>query len=383
MRVQRYLLSELLTAFVLVALIVTGVLFAGFLLQYLHKYSDQLDLFSVLRAAPYFVPLAFPVALPLSFLIACLLTYGRFSDDNEFLATQMGGIHPWHAAAPAVATAAVLAVGIVLLNLDVIPFATLMKKEIARGGFQQLVAAIDDPARKSVTIGGFQMSWEGRDARGLKDVLLTFTAPRDPDEPREERGERQRQVIQATRARVDSSRLAEGQLVLDLDDFQTEVPSEGGTTRVREANRKIALDVETLVGAPPSQSSKGKDEMNASQLYYKARRFRQLAGDDPAARNELKEMRIFETEYWRRVAMGLSPLAFAFVGVGLGLAGGRSSRMAAFLTAILVALPVYYPLVLGGANLARTGVLPAGLALNLGNVVLCAFGLWRFGRVVG
>ena len=106
MRLQRYILAELLAAFALIALIITGVLFAAMMLRFLHQLPD-LGLLSVLQAAPYIAPAAFPITLPLSFLVACLLTYGRFSDDNEFLALQMGGIHPWHAAAPAMASATV------------------------------------------------------------------------------------------------------------------------------------------------------------------------------------------------------------------------------------------------------------------------------------
>ena len=53
---------------------------------------------------------------------------------------------------------------------------------------------------------------------------------------------------------------------------------------------------------------------------------------------------------------------------------GRGSRAAALVTALVVALPVYYPLLELGTVLAREGSLPAGLAMNLGNLVLLLAG---------
>ena len=63
--------------------------------------------------------------------------------------------------------------------------------------------------------------------------------------------------------------------------------------------------------------------------------------------------------------------------------GGRGSRMSALLWAIVIALPVYYPLLLWGESLARSGALPPPLAVNLSNLLLGAAGLWRLGRTVG
>jgi lipopolysaccharide export LptBFGC system permease protein LptF len=380
MRIQRHILAELLAAFALIALIVTGVLFAALLLQFLHRYPE-LNLLTVMRAAPYIIPTAFPITLPLSFLVACLLTYGRFTDDNEFLALQMGGIHPWHAASPAIAVAGVLAAFTVLLNTDVIPLATLAKKEIARGEVRQLLKAVEDPGRESLSLGGFQMSWHGRDRDGLRDVLITWTAERIDDQ-----GEVVRTVqnVQAGHGRVDVSKLDRDQLFLDLDDVEMQSRQGERVTRVVEANRVVAISIDELAGVPPALKSKGSDEMSGAQLWYRARRLREIAGGGGATPvGDLKLMRNYETEYWKRIALGIAPLAFAFVGVALGLAGGKGSRMAAFLTAMLVALPVYYPLLLLGANLSRDGRVPAGIALNLGNLGLAAGGLWKFRKVVG
>lgn len=381
MRLQRYLLAELLSSFLLIALIVTAIFFAAMMLQFLHNYS-QLSLLSVLKATPYIIPLAFPITLPVSFLIACLLTFGRFTDENEFLAMQMGGIHPWHAAAPAFVVGAVLTVATVKLNTDVIPFATLAKKAVARGEIRELLRAVDDPNVFELEgLGDLRMSWRGRDERGLKDVLLSWTIERDGpggtkiEEPHDAR---------AGHCRIDVAKLDEDLLVLDMDDFETQVKDGASTTFLREDRRQIALSLLELSGVPPELKDKGIDEMSGAQIWYRVRRLREtLSPTTPqsTSASNLDYLRRLEASYWKRIALGLAPLAFAFVGAALGLAGGRGNRMTAFLTAIVVALPIYYPLLLWGETLARSAALPAALATNLGNIVLAAGGLIKLGRV--
>ena len=65
-----------------------------------------------------------------------------------------------------------------------------------------------------------------------------------------------------------------------------------------------------------------------------------------------------------------------------GLWSAKGSRASAFLLALVVALPVFYPLLRLGQNLAEEGKLPAPIALMVGNVVLAIAGLVFLARVV-
>ncbi|MCG3135246.1 MAG: hypothetical protein HMLKMBBP_02770 [Planctomycetes bacterium] len=374
MRLQRYLLRELLLSFLLIALIVTALFFAAAMLSFLRQYSE-LSLGSVLRAAPYILPLSFPVTLPLSFLVACLLTFGRYADDNEFLAHQMAGIHPWHAAAPALMVAVLIAAGTMKLNTDVIPFATLAKKEVARSEVREVLRKIDDPSRTAIRCEEFEMSWTGRGPQGLRDVVISWEqAPEDGEKD----AKPVRRTARAAHARVDVARIDDGLFVLDLDDFEMQVPDDGGGPgrRLVEARRQLALSVDQLTGEPESMKLKGVDELSSAQILYQVRR-----GVDRQGADVVDYRRRLLTDFWKRIAVALSPIAFAVVGAGLGLAGGRGSRMAALLTAIVVALVLYYPILLGGAALSKKGTLPPPLAMNLANLFVLSFGTWRLGKV--
>lgn len=368
LRLQAYLTKELLTQFVLVLLLVTGVFFAGMVLQFLHRFPE-VGVVGVFKAAPAIVPLALVITLPLAFLVACLLTYGRFSDDNEFLALRMGGIHPWNAVAPALVVGVLLSLASLWLNTTQIPLANMAAKEIGKDQLVQLQRFLENPARNELELGKvLHLSWDGRDGVWLRDVLITY----EDRNGAEDGGTEVKRVREITarrgHLRVDEEREV---IVLDLRDVDLPLDrSDGRPGRMTAAEHQVTVPFAKFLERSPFEKLKDSSEMRASELLYRIRH----GVDSPPVRRE------FEAEYWRRIALGLVPLVFALLGAPLGLVAARGSRMAALVTALVVALPVYYPLLLWGENLARDGTLPAPLALGLADVVMAATGIHLLGR---
>jgi lipopolysaccharide export system permease protein len=371
-RLQRYILRELLAAFALILAIVTAIVGAGLLLQFLHK-APQLGLMALVKGLPYVLPEAFPITLPLSFLVACLLTYGRFADDNEFTAFRMGGLHPWRAIAPAVALGAVLSIFTVWLNTDALPWAVLGKREILRDQLAQLIRAIEEGNTTTVNPSkGFHLSSASRASDGaFVDAHISIA-------PRRKKGG----TPQPTTAGADLSKGGEiraerawlfydeagDALVLRLQDalwVQDDV-----TIEVAENTIAVALD--SLLDASPREEAKKTAHMSASELSYR------IARGSP----DEERLRGWQAELWNRIGMGLAPLVFGLLGAPLGLWSAKGSRATAFLLSLLIAMPVYYPLMRVGENLAVEGTLPAPVALLGADIVLAATGLWFLGKVV-
>jgi lipopolysaccharide export LptBFGC system permease protein LptF len=386
LRLQRYLLGDLLGAFALVLLLLTGIVLAGSMLQLLQRYPE-LSISALVRATPFLVPLALPVTVPFSYLMACLLCYGRFSDDNEFLAFQMGGLSPWHALSPAVLAAVAISFCTIVINADVGPVMTMAKKELARGEIRQILEHMRRPGVSNVRMRDFEMSWDGRDGGWYLRTYLTTVIDR-PGGDGEERVER---PFRATADRSYLQLSPDGRrLGITLENAR--LVSEGGRGEqpVTAGRMGIAIDVDRLLGEPVEYASKGADSMRSDQVYYRMLRLepqvehrRRTQGARRADFEELRLYRRYSGEFWRRVALGLSPLAFGLLGAPLGLVVRRGSRAQALVMALLISLPVYYPLLLLGEDLNRQGTLPAAIVLNAGNVVLGAIGLamtWRLVR---
>jgi lipopolysaccharide export system permease protein len=376
LRLQRYLLGELLASFVLLALIITSVFVVGAILQLLQKFPEASPA-ALFEASPFFVAIALPVTLPLAFLTACLLGYGRFADDNEFLAFQMGGLNPWHAVAPAVCMAAVLSAGMMELGSEVTPSLKTTTKAIARGEIRQQIARMRTSPTTSVKFESLEMSWQSRDGDIYRDVFLSWSSWDSQHKTRTTRR------AHAERATV---RLTEGsplQVVVTLGDLTMDVESDSAqATSTQARSMEVIVDVEQ----DARDDTRSKDEMRSSELYYRIARLEPTLGRGlPSDLEDLRrweQYRKFQVEYWRRIAFALSPLVFALLGVPLGLLVRRGSRALAIALALFIALPVYYPLLLWGDNLASLGKLPSALALNLANLLLGAIGLCLVGRLV-
>lgn len=373
LRLQRYLLSELLATFTLIALIATAVFLSGTLLQTIQRFP-QSSVLALLEAAPLFVGLALPVTLPLSFLMACLLSYGRFADDNEYVAFQMGGLSPRHAVAPALFSATLVSVFTVALCCDVNPSLTSAKKAVLRVQVgEQLERMRTSAGSGDVRIGDLEMSWSGRRGDWYLGVALTWTTEKVSDN-----GQDRTKVSNNAQAREATLRLTDetpARLLVKLVDGRLPVGAGDGMTVYAAKTSDIVIDIEDY-----NASGRGKDEMRSADLYYRMLRLEPILGQHRQS-NEWRAYRLLAGEYWRRIALGLSPLAFALLGVPLGLLTRRGSRAQALVVAIVVALPVYYPLLLFGDSLSRRDVLPPGIALNLANVVLGAIGVGLLARL--
>jgi lipopolysaccharide export system permease protein len=375
LRLQRYLLGELLASFALLAMIITGIFVVGVMLQFLERFPHA-SLSALAIATPSLVAVALPITLPMSFLTACLLSYGRFADDNEFLALQMGGINPWHAAAPAVCAGALLSVGMVELGGEVTPRLRAAPRAIARGEIRQQVARMRSSPATSIKFGDMEMSWKSRDDDIFRDVFLTWTtwdAERRADTTKRAHADRARVRL------TDSSPLS---LVVTLGDVSMEDDADPAqTTATQAGSLEVVIDVEE----DGRTATRSKDAMRSSELWYRVARLEPTllpAGTSVSDDKRLEQHRKYLGEYWRRIAFGLSPLVFALLGVPLGLLVRRGSRAQALVLALFVALPVYYPLLLWGENLAALGRLPPALGLNLANLLLGAVGLCLCGRLI-
>jgi hypothetical protein len=87
---QKYITRELLRGFLISFLVLMLIIFVGFALQYIHQ---GLDIIQVRFIFPHLAMQSFPYSIPLSLLIAVIMTFGRLSGDNEITAMRSSGIH--------------------------------------------------------------------------------------------------------------------------------------------------------------------------------------------------------------------------------------------------------------------------------------------------
>ena len=117
-KLPRYVLVELLSAFVLALVLMLLLVVAGLSVQLVYKGLAVTQLMSLI---PYLAVFALPHALPAALLTSAVMSYGRLSADNEITAVRSSGIHLHVVVTPAVFFALVVTVLALHLNCNVLP----------------------------------------------------------------------------------------------------------------------------------------------------------------------------------------------------------------------------------------------------------------------
>ena len=83
-----------------------------------------------------------------------------------------------------------------------------------------------------------------------------------------------------------------------------------------------------------------------------------------------------------RPALALGCLCFVLVGCPVGIWFSRSDYLSTFITCFLPIVVIYYPLLLCGINLGKTGKFDPIVAIWSANAVMAIIALWLFRRLL-
>ena len=91
--IDRYLLRELIPPFFLGILIFTFVLLMSQILRLMELIVNKgVSLTTVLKMIAFLLPSILVLTVPMSVFLTCIVTFGRWSSDNELTAAKSGGI---------------------------------------------------------------------------------------------------------------------------------------------------------------------------------------------------------------------------------------------------------------------------------------------------
>jgi lipopolysaccharide export system permease protein len=339
----------------------TGVAFFMLSITFL-KRTPGVGLGFLVEVFPLFFPLALQFTVPLACLSSVTLTFGRMQGDGELTALAAAGISPATMVRPVLAAAATLALCAVLATDQMAPIAAARLRDAKRNIVHQLQTSFRS-GLSDLDLGGHgRISFESfRDGEFL-DVCLEWTH------------EDQKHFIRARRGLI--SVTEDGIVNLTLKDGRDSMPiSTGeGEAHLRFAGVTVSVSLDDLTGL--AGRARRRNDMQAWELAYVGRR-----GVERGSSARVTSASAME-ELARRTALAGSAFFFAFVGIPLGVLSAKGGRVGAFLGALAPVLLVYFPLVIGGSNMARAGRLPAYPALWAGNVVLLVTGLVLLRRVV-
>lgn len=119
---SRYILRQHIGPFLFGLSVIIFIFLTNFILQNLYRFVGKgLNLSTILEVIVLNMAWIVALAVPMSVLMAAVMTFGRFSEDNEITAIQSGGISPFRIIRPVLIAAIVMSLCLIWFNNNVLP----------------------------------------------------------------------------------------------------------------------------------------------------------------------------------------------------------------------------------------------------------------------
>ncbi|NDF14096.1 LPS export ABC transporter permease LptF [bacterium] len=302
-----------------------------------------------------------PLGLPVAFLVGVLIAFSRMSGDSEIVAMKAGGIGLPRLSVPVFVIAAGVAAFSLLLNLSWAPWAEVaMRNTMIKIGNRKFASSINEGTFSSGFFNLLLYTEKANNRAGKMEKVFIYDE-RDPANPMT--------VISKTGEliRVQSSEEDLGGLVLQLQDgsiHQSE-PKASDYNKVDFGTYQIFFDIPDKTG----QFAHRPRMYEMRELIEKIR--------DP--KNTPARDRELRTDFWRRLAVAMTPLLFVIFGMGFGTVRTRGARAGVILIAF-VTMALYWQVQVTSLWIGEEGHLPPWLAVQIPNFLVGGVGLFMFRR---
>jgi LPS export ABC transporter permease LptF/LPS export ABC transporter permease LptG len=356
--VDRYICKELAAPFAIGLSIFTFLLLVD-------KIFDLTDLIInkgvpvhlVLLLLTYIMPAFLVLTIPMGFLLAILIAFGRLSADMEIVALKACGVSPLRLLQPVLAFGLLTTAVTAYLMIDAVPRANYAFKALL---FQILQSQASVGIKERVfndTFGNFVIYVDeiAPDQVALRHVFVADE--RKPDEQR---------MITAQQGRLLSDEVNR-RVTLRLLDGAIHESSPQDLRKYRQVSFRL-YDITLVLSNPLAEQAnapKGDREMTMTELRQNVATALKTGGNANP----------YLVELHKKYAIPAACLVFALLGVPLGIRAHRGGRWAAFVVVLPIFLFYFIALSIG-ETLGDAGRLPPWLAMWGANIVVTALAMY-------
>ena len=359
---DRYLLREVVTPFLLALLMLTFALEIPPIIRQGEKLIAKGAAWgTITKVLLTLLPQALAITIPMALLIGMLIALGRLSGDREMVALQACGVSLARLLRP-LALFALLAMAVTgFVIIVALPAANQAFREIT---FRVVQTMAESEVKPRIFFQDFPnvviYAREVTPGVGWTNVVVGDNSA--ADEPKLYLAERGRILIDSSRKTV--------QMVLEDGTSHSVKPSEPDRYQLLQFRQTvISLDPHSVF--PREGPTKGDPEMTIAEL--KAR-MAELQANGKFPHNQIM--------YWQqKFSIPVACLVFSLVALGLGVSNRRDGKLASLVLGVGVVF-IYYLLMYGAKGVAKAEVLPgwfAWLAMWIPNIVI---GIWGAALIV-
>lgn len=366
---QRYVSKSYLSSWLLAMLVLTFVLSIGLLVKATQLVVDGLPAERVLNFLAVSIPESLSFTIPLASLVSALLLFGRLSADGEISAMRSCGVNLWSVMFPLILFGVALTALSIYVNAEVAPKGTAKRHDLIHSSTKTKdLVKILEPGRFIRDFNGVALCFESREGDILKNLLIFEKMPSGS--------------TRDTRCEEASLHIGDGDMVFDMRNVRISPISENqpgtmtarqlrypiknvvkkrrrkvgdlGNTEIRERLQVLATSDE--VASPLDVLT---DDEKRSAVYNAARVNGKEESDVTKEESEAAAKLLIpqitatlKTEYNRRLALGLAPLAFILLGMPLGIRTSRRESNLGIAISLGVML-LYYAFMIAAKSLAK------------------------------
>ncbi len=344
--IRSYVLKELFVPFLLSLLVLTCVFLLGNLIQLTNLVVNKGIKLSVIgQIFLLYIPVLIGYTLPLACLVSVILTFSRFSADNEILAIRANGIHLLKLLSPLVIVSFIICLFSFLLNDRIIPYAHYEQRKLLKN------MGINNPAAL-LDAGIFIKSFDNRilfihKIDGNKLYNITIYEPQEKGPTR---------TIIAKRGEF-TPVPGESQIKLKLMDGTSDEPDleKGG------AFYKLNFDQFFLTLDFSKKAEKVEKKPKSMTL-------KELTSEIGKMEVLFIDTARLKSEYHRKISWSFAPFFFVILGFPLAVITHRREKSANVVLAMICAA-TYYIVSIGCEALSIQNVVPAAFAMWFPNIL--------------
>jgi lipopolysaccharide export system permease protein len=316
--------------------------------------NKGVDIFSVFKLFLFMVPYIVTYALPISVLIAVLISLGRLSSDNEIVAIRASGINLLRLINPLLVTGIILSLALVIFNDRAASYSHFAyRKILLEIGIKRPAAAFEE----GVFINSFQnyilfIYHVDQKKNRLSNIRIY--------EPRED-GPTRTIIAKAGEFITDPDK---GTVKLKLIDGSSDEPDPNNPTNFYKLNFKTYFMNLNLAQAQDKDKLRKKPkDMTTQELVHEISKLKSSGIEATPLMTEINE----------KISLAFSCLVFILLGSSLAIITRRREKSINIGLAVLV-ITVYYPLFIGCEALAIQGYLNPTVAMWIPNMLFAIIG---------
>ncbi|PLX96864.1 MAG: LPS export ABC transporter permease LptF [Desulfuromonas sp.] len=323
LRLQTYISREIVAPFFLSVVLFTFVLLLSRLLKLIEMVVDKgVAITEIINLFACLLPSFFVITVPLSFLLAVMLAFGRLSSDSEIVAMKAAGFSLYRLALPVVIISLAVCLFTAYLTLFAEPSGRVkLKQRLIDIAYSKAAVALQ-PQIFNEEFDGLIMYANQVDnqTNTMKGVFIS-----------DERMGQTPSIILAERGEIRSDR-GNGAMYMHL--------RQGAIHRPVERSGKLSYQVIDFqdydVNLSLSTTEKKDDQVKLKAKELSTREL--MNPDETLPAEKQREQRV---ELMERLILPISPLIFALLAVPLGIRSHRSPKGGGFALALFVFLFYY------------------------------------------